>query len=181
MKFNQKCSFIFRPMRVALVFSCVAINLAGCSMATTSAQWAEPDDLGGEFTLWDDSVNQWSKKVGNLPLELHGSWPTPATLAKADMAGATPAAQRVVIYIDGKEAPERDDFCSVTKSFRNVATNQTNQQVTLRAALCDGPRIISFARKSFDRGAQPDKAVASIESALVGSLHPAFNFLDVDD
>lgn len=181
MKANQMNKLIFRPTRLMLMLSFVAINLAACSMATTSAQWAEPDDLGGEFTLWDDSVNQWSKKVSNLPLELHGSWPTPATLAKAGSANATPASQRVVIYIDGAQAPERDDFCAVTKSFRNVANSSSNQQVTLRAALCDGPRIVSFARKSFDRNAQPNNAVASIESALVNSLHPPFNFLDVDD
>lgn len=181
MKTNQMKKSIYRPLRIAITFSFLAVNLAACSMATTSTQWAEPDDLGGEFTLWDDSVNQWSKKVDKLPLEVHGSWPTPATLAKVDSVNATPASQRVVIYIDGTRAPEREDFCSVAKSFRSIVTNPDNKQVTLRAALCDGPRIVSFARKSFDKTTQPDHAVASIESSLVGSLHPPFNFLDVDD
>lgn len=181
MKSDRKRNFKVRPAHVLLAFSIIAVGITGCSTATTSAQWAEPDDMGGEFSVIDDSVNGWSKKIGGLPLEIHGNLPSSSALTNRVSGNVSPAMQRVVIYVDGTVAPEREDFCSVAKAFRPVVNNRSDQQVTLRAALCDGPRIVSFARKSFDKTAEPAHQVASIESALVRDLHTPFSFLDVDD
>jgi hypothetical protein len=180
--------------RIALMLMLLggsSAGLFGCSMATTSAEWAEPEDLGGEFSVIDDSERQWSKRVEQLPVELHGAWPgasaaeTAALVPRANSADnadandANAAQQRVVVYVSGTQVPQRADFCAINKSYRAVANDR---QVTLRAALCDGPRIISYARKSFDGDSKLAATdVASLESSLVGALHPPFNFLDVDD
>lgn len=160
------------------------IGLQGCSMATTSAEWAEPEDMGGEFSVIDDSARQWSQHIAQLPIELHGTWPgadaaqTAAMIPRSAAAPDIAARQRVVVYIDGTEVPQRADFCAVGKSLRPVPNTQ---KVTLRAALCDGPRIVSYARQAFDGNGKPAAAdVASLESSLVGALHTPFNILDVE-
>lgn len=178
--------------RFAMLLALAGSNMAllGCASATTSAEWAEPQDLAGEFTVIDDSERQWSHHIDQLPIELHGAWPgvdaaQTAALIPLASTETSPAAaaemvakQRVVIYVGGNEVPQRADFCSLGKAYRNVVDNE---KVTLRAALCDGPRIISYARQRFDGDSKlAAKDVAKLESSLVGVLHVPFNILDVE-
>ena len=186
-------------IRFVAVLCPFAVGLFGCSTATTSTEWAEPNDMASEFARTDDSQNQWSKKVFKLPIELHGSIPGESSeVTAAKIANAIPAEkssttslgnvgvvgrQRVVLYLDESRVPARDDFCSVSKTYRDVPKESNG--VVLRAALCDGPRIVSYAKKSLSIDkVSSDKVgtqVASLESALVDSLYQPFNILDADD
>jgi len=168
------------------------LALAGCSTTVTSAQWAKPADRPSNTSLSDDSRNAWSGRIGALPVELHGSLPNePASATAARIphaeriseASAAPPHARVVLFIDGAAVPERADFCALNPGLRAVP--QARDTITLRAALCDGPRIVSYARKSIGREKfQPENVsgeVSDLKQALSRALFPPFDLLDVDD
>lgn len=194
-KENLSCLYSKRRILAVIPF---ALSLFGCS-TTTSSQWAEPDDHPGQWSMVDDSVNQWSKKIGSLPIELHGALPgqssaATATLVPRAVVGADAtliqqngigllASQRVVFYINEEEVPERSDYCALNKNYKKVPVEKNS--VTLRAALCDGPRIVAYARKSVGsseiNNANIGREVADVEHSLTGALYPAFDFLRADD
>jgi|GEM_PF-3508845 len=170
------------------------LNLSACSSTVTSTEWAQPYDIPGEFSTQDDSRNGWSNKIADLPIELHGALPDESSITTAALlphvAGESAAnglglaaTQRVVLYIDGLEVPERADFCAVSKRYRSAP--RKDNTMALRAALCDGPRIVSYARKFVDlddfKATDLGREVSHLERSLTLALFPPFNLLDAND
>jgi len=190
---NTTTLSIRRAMAIALIPA--IYGLYGCTAMTTSAEWAKPTDSTTKYELATDNRHDWPYKIDTLPIEVHGALPNEssgstaseipfARPAPALADKAEPARQRVVLYVDdGADRPTRTEFCSAKKTVA-TSTSKPGKYVTLRAALCDGQRIVTYAKTSVPReDARPQNLglqLASLKGAMIDSLKRPYSIMDSD-
>ena len=133
-----------------LAAACIVPALLLVSACSTSIT-----DYG---SLQVDDTGRWSPVVDQLPVELHGTIKGrsaaelaelfPSTIKAPRYASLGPVAvsplpSRIVFYIDQAELPEGQALCKGGFQGQQGAREGEFAQVT--AALCDGPRLVSYA------------------------------------
>ena len=137
---------------------------------------------------WDDPA-KWATRINTLPVDVHSSIPgeTSAQTIAAIEHGVTASARaasnntgaslyrtaRVVVYIGGDSVPAHDRYCA-RKPTTTPATFVPESGVAVRAALCDGPRPVAYARTTLAEAnpspASVADAIERLKSDLVQSL-----------
>ena len=188
-----------RALRYSAVFTLVLASVSGCSSTLVSNEWAKSEGREGQ---WPDDMEHrdksdaWRSKAGALPIELHGTLPGQSHMSTAamisnvledapsdsnDLDVGPFAMQRVVLYINEDRVPIRADFCAAKKAYR-VAENKRHK-LTLSAAMCDGPRIVTYAEKSMSdsdfKSTNINDQVIGLKKSLVGALYPAITLKEI--
>lgn len=182
---------VLKVMRAWAIITVGLIGLYGCSDTVLSNKWAREVSDPDVWPLADAKNDMWLKRVDALPLELHlpplaDSSAALKTISRdailparvlawgIDKDGYAPLQQRIVLYVGGDHIPIRDDFCSVTKKFRDV--ENPSDKVAVRAALCDGPRILTYGRKELPMNrvdaTSVNSEIVALSHSLVGALYP---------
>lgn len=178
-KLNRVNSQSAVSVRALALLSVVTVLAAGCAAPRV------------EQAMAADHPDDWASRIHSLPVEVHGSVPgetAAQTVSVIDRGVANqPSAEfgssglslyavpRVVVYIGGTMAPARDQYCSLEPNANRSVVAPANALV-LRAALCDGPRAVSYARITLSAANPTTETVARgierIKSDLVQSLPP---------
>jgi hypothetical protein len=173
--FNRFFFQTYRNMRPMALLSLAAVLASGCTTV--------------ERPLSNDDPDAWATRIKTLPIDVHSAIPgdiSPQTIADAGHGvTARPGAAinntgvslyataRVVVYIGGGSVPTRDQYCALKPTI-NSATFVPESGVAVRAALCDGPRPVAYARMTLAEAnpspATVADAIERLKSDLVQSL-----------
>jgi hypothetical protein len=174
-----------------LTFILFAALVSGCASQQADFRWVNPtvvDNYSGEGRSVRDD---WAKKIGSLPIELHGGLfnrqdsnaaeiiqnviPEGAAAFSGGRQATFAKEQRIVLYADGVDIPEADSFCALEKRMRTVP--EQSDSATLRGAVCDGPELIAYAKETKCSAEKPScdisARVAHLKQSLVAALYPA--------
>jgi hypothetical protein len=168
-----------------------ACALALLSVAGTLAVGCAATPSKVDQAIAADHPEDWASRMRSLPVEIHGTLPgesatqTAAAIEHGTADGADAqfgtsglslyAMPRVVVYIGGDTAPERDQYCSLDPNTSRSVVAPKNALV-LRSELCDGPRAVAYTRITL-REANPTagdlaRGMVRVKSDLVRSLTP---------
>lgn len=164
--------------------------LSSCASEPTQFRWVSPDVYSPDSLQSRDLRDDWAKRITVLPIELHGEFSDEEFRRTASVIHnvasdtetmsdetkkALSAQQRMVLYMGEVSIPVRQDFCSLNKSFRNFSVKDSG--LTLRAAVCDGQRLICYARDSGSpnnsQSGNIAERVTHLKQSLIAALYPA--------